>query len=152
MLLVTRLFDKLKKARGVLKAPPKPPYPELKPHPTRCNIPKHMMPRRDFKVFETEDLPVQETLGAAPVLLRKSVFAGGFGSKKNKLTVTDFSRAKRFLAPVTANAYERLFDLLKHETQSSVSSNVWQILSSLTDTNSTRLLPMPIQEVGFRTQ
>jgi thiol-disulfide isomerase/thioredoxin len=43
--------------------------------------------------------------------------------------------------------YRQLFDLLKQETRSSVASNVWQILTSLCDSGSTRLLPKPVCEV-----
>jgi len=70
-----------------------------------------------------------------------------FVQKKNKLSVSDFSRSQRLLHAVSSNAYKQLFQLLQSESRNNLSSGVLQILQSLSTTTSSQLLPKPICEV-----
>ena len=141
MLQIVYLFEKLRKARGMLTYPPKPPYDELKPPPSTCQIPATLLP------VSFSSQPLSTSTGSAAdessITLKRA--AQPVIKKKNKFAVSDFSCSERSLQPVGADAYRQLFSLLKQETRSSVSSNIWQILSNLAD--GTRLLPKPICEV-----
>eukprot|EP00750_Incisomonas_marina_P014138 INCI17609.11.p1 GENE.INCI17609.11~~INCI17609.11.p1 ORF type:complete len:5029 (+),score=1065.32 INCI17609.11:298-15384(+) len=150
MLQITYLFEKLRKARGMLSYPPKPPYDELKPPPVTCLVPKNLLPlgyspNSDHNGEASSERGPAQGDAKAPVLERADAGTIAFQQKKNKFAVSDFSCDERFLEPVGADSYRQLFDLLKQETRSSVSSNVWQILSNLAD--GSRLLPKPISEV-----
>jgi hypothetical protein len=111
MKVVTTLFSKLKKARGVLTFPPKPPYDELKPHPTVCLVPAVMAPtsRRTVQLPTTVPTATGEDTGlpdvTKPLLLLRQLSVQPNDRKRSAFAVSDFSCSERVLAPVGADAY-----------------------------------------------